>query len=98
MQTVQQVTVLLATFNGERFLNEQIESILNQERVRVEIYVNDDGSTDRTPEILAKWTQSGHISKLTRSDRNGPTRAFLKLLALCEGKEFVAFSDGRGVT
>ena len=44
--------VLLSSYNGERFIREQIDSILNQEEVETELIVRDDGSTDRTREIL----------------------------------------------
>ena len=46
------ITVLLSTYNGERYLREQIESILRQEGVEVHLFVRDDGSTDSTLSIL----------------------------------------------
>ena len=48
------VAVLMSTYNGEAYLREQIDSILSQERVRVTLYVRDDGSVDRTEEILSE--------------------------------------------
>jgi rhamnosyltransferase len=44
--------VILASFNGEKFIKDQIISILNQENVNIEIFVFDDLSTDRTTEIV----------------------------------------------
>ncbi len=55
------VTILLATFNGSNYLEEQLSSIMNQQGVVVEIIVNDDGSTDGTLEILNRWQKKGLI-------------------------------------
>ena len=38
------VAVLMSTYNGEKYIKEQIESILGQENVSVEIFIRDDGS------------------------------------------------------
>ena len=48
------VCVLMATFNGSRFLQEQIDSIRGQSQVNCEIFASDDGSSDNTIEILKK--------------------------------------------
>jgi glycosyltransferase involved in cell wall biosynthesis len=50
-----EVEILLATFNGDRFLREQIESILSQDYENLRILARDDGSTDRTVEILSEF-------------------------------------------
>ena len=49
------VLVLMSTYNGERFLKEQIDSILSQEGVEVRLLVRDDGSKDHTCEILEEY-------------------------------------------
>ena len=46
------VAVLMATYNGERYLEEQLQSILAQQGVELTIWVRDDGSTDSTHQIL----------------------------------------------
>lgn len=46
------VCVMMSTYNGERFIREQLESILAQEDVDVTLYVRDDGSTDGTIDII----------------------------------------------
>lgn len=51
-ETRERVSIVLATFNGAEFLDEQLESLLQQERLPDEVIVVDDASTDRTPEIL----------------------------------------------
>lgn len=50
-----EVEVLLATCNGERFLREQIDSILGQDYEHLRVLARDDGSSDRTPEILLEY-------------------------------------------
>ena len=52
---MEKVAVLLSTYNGDRYLENQIESLLAQEDVVVRILARDDGSKDRTPEILEKY-------------------------------------------
>lgn len=49
--------VIMSTYNGEKFIQEQIDSILNQINCCTKIYVRDDGSTDRTVEILDDYKQ-----------------------------------------
>lgn len=51
------VEVLLATFNGERFLAEQLNSILGQTYEHISLLVRDDGSSDKTQHILKKYQQ-----------------------------------------
>ena len=46
------ITVLLAAWNGERYLREQMESLLGQTNQEFTILISDDGSSDRTPEII----------------------------------------------
>ena len=52
MYTVQ---VLLSTYNGEAYLKEQLDSILNQKNIAVKLFVRDDGSSDGTVDILRAY-------------------------------------------
>ena len=56
------VEVLMSTYNGECYLREQIESILDQEGVEVRLVVRDDGSTDGTREILSGYADDARVS------------------------------------
>ena len=51
------VQILLSTYNGAKYLDEQIESILEQKDVDFEILVRDDGSSDTTKDILTKYSK-----------------------------------------
>lgn len=46
------ILILLASFNGEKFIRQQIDSILNQKKVEIDLLVSDDDSTDQTRDIL----------------------------------------------
>lgn len=52
MRETDKIAILLASYNGEKYIAEQIESLLAQTKTGWELLVHDDGSTDRTPEIL----------------------------------------------
>lgn len=52
------ITVCMATFNGEKYLREQIDSILAQIGQNDELVVSDDGSTDKTLDILGNYQDS----------------------------------------
>jgi glycosyltransferase involved in cell wall biosynthesis len=90
---IPRVTVLLATFNGVKFLDQQLNSLTGQHEVEVEVYANDDGSTDGTVDLLEIWKETGLIKKISRSNQIGSSQAFLNLLKLCNEKSFVAFCD-----
>jgi glycosyltransferase involved in cell wall biosynthesis len=51
------VTVLIPVFNRERFVDDAIRSVVEQDFADVEVLVVDDGSTDRTPAVLEAWRQ-----------------------------------------
>lgn len=48
------VAVLMSTYNGEKYIKEQITSILNQENVNILLMIRDDGSSNKTMEVLEK--------------------------------------------
>ena len=50
-----EVQVLLSSYNGEQYIKEQLDSILKQDNVKVELLIRDDGSTDKTVEILREY-------------------------------------------
>ena len=64
------VLVLMATYNGEKYIQEQLESIFSQENVEVKVLVRDDGSTDQTTSILDKWSISHDLEWYTGEHLN----------------------------
>ncbi len=59
---MKKITILLATYNGERYLEEQLESLILQKNVIFKILVRDDGSTDGTLDILRRWEKNGQLT------------------------------------
>lgn len=51
------IAILLATYNGEKYISEQIESILKQSYDNWDLYIHDDGSNDGTLEIIKKYQE-----------------------------------------
>ena len=86
------VSVLIDTYNHERFIEEAVSSVLSQDfpSSEREILVVDDGSTDRTPEILGKF--AGEV-RILRKTNGGQASGFNFGIPQCRG-EVVAFLDG----
>ena len=51
------VAILMSTYNGAKYLREQIDSILFQKGVEVTLYIRDDGSSDGTIDIVKEYAQ-----------------------------------------
>ena len=85
-------SVLVDTYNHERFIEQAITSVLEQDFPASdrEILVVDDGSTDRTPEIVKKFEPR---VRLLRKENGGQASAFNAGIPECKG-EIIAFLDG----
>lgn len=86
------VCILLSTYNGEKYLEEQLTSLINQEGVDIQILVRDDGSTDKTLHILNKWKKDGLIEWYTGENLR-PAKSFMNLLRNAPKADFYAFCD-----
>jgi glycosyltransferase involved in cell wall biosynthesis len=86
------LSVLIDTYNHEKFIEEAVRSVLSQDFPATdrEILVVDDGSTDRTPEILNKFASE---IRVLRKPNGGQASAFNLGIPQCRG-EIVAFLDG----
>lgn len=90
------VCILMATFNGEKYIREQVESILGQTGVNIFIFISDDLSLDKTGQILNDYAGKSNISILQNSERYGSAAGnFFSLLKRVnfDNFDFVAFSD-----
>ena len=87
-------SVALCSYNGEKYINQQIDSILSQTHKPSEIVVCDDGSTDRTPEILTEYQkQYPEIFRIHFNEINlRSVKNFEKAISLCS-KEIIFLSD-----
>lgn len=86
------VAILLATYNGETYLNDQLASIMMQSYTDILLYIRDDGSTDQSMKILLEWRRRfpQHIMLIENADqRLGVIQNFHRLMqiALENGKE-----------
>ena len=88
------VQVLMSTYNGEKYLEEQIDSIVKQEDVELEILVRDDGSKDSSIKILEDLSKKYKNIKYYKGDNLGPARSFMELLNKSDEKfDYYAFAD-----
>jgi rhamnosyltransferase len=90
------VLILLAAYNGEKWIRQQLESILAQEGVELTVAIRDDGSSDGTLEEIARFSADDRVQLSPHSDRAGSAaQNFLALIVdhAAEDFDFVAFSD-----
>jgi rhamnosyltransferase len=91
------VTVLLATFNGSRWLPEQLESILGQQDIDVRIVASDDASSDDTPALLSRFAADGRLHALPAAPARfgNANRNFMRLIADApvDDADWIAFAD-----
>jgi glycosyltransferase involved in cell wall biosynthesis len=90
------VAILMATFNGEKFLAEQLDSLQAQTVTNWRLYVSDDGSTDGTLEIIKRYQELWGVDKI--HFRNGPKKGFAQnfLSLACDNDikaDYYAFCD-----
>lgn len=88
------VAILLSTFNGERYICEQLDSLLTS-TVSADIYIRDDGSHDSTREILAGYASEHANIKLMAGDNIGVVGSFFNLISYVNDKDydFYCFCD-----
>lgn len=88
------ISVAMTTFNGAKFLREQLDSIIAQSRRPDELIVCDDRSTDETPEILREYASKSPfpMTVIVNDERLGSTKNFEKAISLCSG-DLIALCD-----
>lgn len=90
---MEKVDILLATYNGEKYLREQIDSILNQTHTEFRLLISDDGSTDLTKTILEEYkNKDSRIEIFFQENNLGVVKNFEFLLGKVESKYYM-FSD-----
>lgn len=97
---MKQILILLSTYNGEKYLEEQLASFLIQRGVEQKLLVRDDGSSDKTIEILQEY-QSKHsdiVADIIEGKNMGSTASFCELMREAYTKyggeyEYFAFAD-----
>jgi glycosyltransferase involved in cell wall biosynthesis len=91
------ITILLSTYNGERYLAAQLQSFAGQSYKNWVLHWRDDGSTDRTIAIMQEFSNLVGAARCVQSRSSGPhlgaSPSFLTLLSECSGAEAIAFAD-----
>lgn len=92
-QTAPLISIALCTYNGERYLAEQLDSILLQTYPRLEIVISDDCSSDATPALLQDYARRDSRIVLLKNAANvGFVKNFERALLACRG-DYIALAD-----
>jgi glycosyltransferase involved in cell wall biosynthesis len=87
------ISIALITYNGKKYIKEQLDSILAQSIHDFELIICDDCSTDSTLSILQEYAQKDKRIKIYRNEKNlGFLRNIEKTIKLCN-REFIALAD-----
>lgn len=87
------VVVLMSTYNGEKYLRQQLESILKQEGVEIDLHIRDDGSTDKTIEILKEYASRYNNITYYQGENLRPCKSFMELISAEIEGDFYALAD-----
>jgi glycosyltransferase involved in cell wall biosynthesis len=89
------VSVTVITYNHEKYIGEALRSALGQTHRHLQVVVVDDGSTDRTPEVIRTFHDDPRLESI-RQENQGPSAAANAALAACRG-QYVAVMCGDDV-
>jgi len=92
------ILILLATYNGAKYLNDQVKSIINQEKCDVTLIISDDCSSDGTSRVIKRLQKKfNNIYYLSNKLNLGFSKNFYKLIisdkCLMDNYDYVAFAD-----
>lgn len=87
------ITVLMSSYNGEQYIRQQIDSILNQKGVNVKLIIRDDGSNDCTLDILKQYAKDYTNVSWYTGENLRSAKSFMDLLFFCEENTYYAFAD-----
>jgi len=86
-------SIAMCTYNGEKYLREQLDSLVAQDYPNLEIVIVDDCSTDSTPQLLEEYAGQHPNFTIHQNEQNmGFRRNFEKALKLCSG-EIISLCD-----
>lgn len=89
---MKKVNVILSTYNGEKYIEQLIKSVLSQNDVDVILTIRDDGSSDNTIDII-KSIKDSRIRLIEGKKNLKPAKSFLRLLKNCEEADYYAYCD-----
>jgi len=86
------ISIVVCSYNGQRFIREQVDSILNQTYSNIEVIISDDASSDGTPLILNEYKDNQKVKLFFQPKNVGPSGNFECAIRNATGA-FIAFSD-----
>ncbi|MCR5376622.1 MAG: glycosyltransferase family 2 protein [Lachnospiraceae bacterium] len=90
------VAVLMSTYNGEKYIRDQLDSIFSQENVSVKLIVRDDGSSDGTVGIVKEYVEKYPVELILDGENVRPGESFMRLVyqsAEMPDVDYYAFAD-----
>jgi glycosyltransferase involved in cell wall biosynthesis len=92
LESCPHISIVMGTYNGERYLREQLESIYKQSYSNIDVVVCDDCSTDATVEILKEFSKRHGLIYFVNEMNLGLVKNFEKALSLAKG-DYIALAD-----
>lgn len=90
---MEKIAVLMSTYNGEKYLKQQIDSILRQNvNAKVDLWVRDDGSNDTTCDILKSYAEAGKLNWYNGKNLHSAS-SFMNLIKNVKDYDYYAFAD-----
>lgn len=90
---MKRVQVLLSSYNGQKYIRQQLDTIFNQQGVEVHCLVRDDGSNDNTIDILNEYQKKYVNLEFVKGENIGYERSFMELIAMSGEYDYYAFAD-----
>lgn len=87
------VAIIMSTYNGEKYICEQLDSLINQTYKNIDIYIRDDGSNDNTISILDEYKKKYNNIFLIKGNNIGFVKSFYCILKYADGYDYYAFCD-----
>lgn len=97
MRNNPKVSVIMSVYNGEKYLREAVESILNQTFRDFEFIIINDGSTDKSGEILEEYAKKDSRVRLSHQENMGLTKSLNRAIRLAKG-EYIARMDADDIS
>ena len=89
---MKKVCVILSAYNGDKYIEEQIKSILDQSGVDLKLIIRNDGSTDKTGMIINKFSDNNRVT-IVHGENIGYCMSFITALSLAPKSDYYAFAD-----
>ena len=87
------VQILMSTYNGEKFIRKQLDSIVKQD-YKISLLIRDDGSRDSTVEIIKEYQQKYDFIKLVEGVNMGVVKSFFELIRISDSDaDYYSFAD-----